>query len=198
MKDWNWNKIYKIIIIIWVLFLLWITWFSLSPISNAKISNQDYQIEIIQYEEPIGPENPNSTIEIESIEPEKIVPFYVLTEDEYNTVCYMVAGEAGNQPFEGKVAVATCILNACLLENKIPSEIRLEYQYSGWNTTLQYESEEQWAEVQEAVYYVFYEGNRIDESILYFYNPNIAYSSWHESQNFVMKIGSHLFFAPWS
>ena len=191
MKDWNWNKIYKIIIIIiiWALFLLWITWFSLTPISNAKISNQDYQIEIIQYEEPIGPENPDSTIE-----PEKIVPFYTLTEDEYNTVCYMVAGEAGAESYEGKKAVATCILNACELENMVPSEIRTQYQYSGWKTNLKNESEELWAEVEQAVYEVFYLGKKIDENILYFYNPEICTSSWHESMNFIMEVDGHRFF----
>lgn len=103
----------------------------------------------------------------------------------------MVMGEAGGESYEGQVLVAQCILNACNLDGLTPSEVRVSYQYSGWND---YPSES----VKKAVSAVFDEGYTItDEPILYFYAHTWSTSDWHETQRFVIEEGSHRFFARW-
>ena len=154
MKNWNWNLILKNTICIWMAILILIFFYK---IDNPNIKAEMHPVLYYTVEQ--------QEIEVKA-EPLEPTPFFELNKNEYNTVCYIVAGEAGNESFEGKVAVANCILNACLIEGKMPSEIRIEYQYSGWNDKLQYQtdedSKEDWAEVQEAVYSVFYEGELID------------------------------------
>ena len=190
MKNWNWNLILKNTICIWAAISILIFFYK---IDNPNIKAEMHPILYYTVEQQ------EIEVKAEALEP---TPFFELNKNEYNTVCYIVAGEAGNESFEGKVAVANCILNACLIEGKMPSEIRIEYQYSGWNDKLQYQtdedSKEDWAEVQEAVYSVFYEGELIDTEILYFYSPANCYSSWHESQKFVLELDGHRFFAPWN
>lgn len=186
MNNWDWNLLWKISVLLWAMFLIWVT-FNFFPKAQAENFENDIdkidsvEINLIQQNEIKNEES-------------KVEPYFALTEDEYYTVCYMVSGEAGAESYEGKKAVATCILNACELENMVPSEIRTQYQYLGWKTNLKNESEELWAEVEQAVYEVFYLGEKIDENILYFYNPEICTSSWHESMNFIMEVDGHRFF----
>ena len=132
----------------------------------------------------------------ESIEPipieltfvEEPTPYYDLTEEERQVVENIVMGEAGAEPYEGQMLVAQCILNACERDNLLPSEVRVEYKYSGWN-------ENPNDSVKLAVKEVFDNGVKaIDEPILYFYAPAICNSSWHESQVFVVEVGGHRFF----
>ena len=132
----------------------------------------------------------------ESIEPipieltcvEEPTPYYKLTEEERQVVENIVMGEAGAEPYEGQMLVAQCILNACERDNLLPSEVRVEYKYSGWN-------ENPNDSVKLAVKEVFDNGVKaIDEPILYFYAPDLCNSSWHESQVFVVEVGGHRFF----
>lgn len=140
-----------------------------------------------------------SAIENEIIEPE---PFYSLTDYERWLVESIVAGESGIEPYWGKVAVASCILNACLLEDKRPEEIQTMYGYAGWKSIEEFESECMEAygntdladEVHEAVSQVFDKGEVLSNEILWFCS---GYSEWHESQRFVIEIGNHRFFGSW-
>lgn len=140
-------------------------------------------------------------IQIEKEEKEK-EPVYWLSQYERWVVVSIVAGEAGIEPYEGKVAVASCILNACLLEDKRPEEIQSMYGYAGWQPIQEFESECMDAygntnladEVRQAVSQVFDDGEILDNEILWFCS---GYSKWHESQKFVIEIGGHRFFAPW-
>lgn len=115
---------------------------------------------------------------------------YRLTQDEYETACHIVMGEAGGEPYEGKMAVAQCILDACVADGIAPSDVRREYKYSGWRDTYT-------DDVERAVLAVFRDGERVcDEDIMYFYAPAVCgYSSWHETQHYVLTIGGHRFFA---
>lgn len=129
--------------------------------------------------------------------------FFSLTLEERILVESIVAGESGIEPYEGKVAVANCILNACLLENKRPEEIQTMYDYTGWKPIEKFESECMEAygntkfadEVREAVSQVFDDGKVLNNEILWFCS---SYSEWHESQRFVVEISNHRFFAPWN
>lgn len=141
-----------------------------------------------------------TAIENEVIESE---PFYPLTDYERWLVESIVAGESGIEPYWGKVAVASCILNACLLEDKRPEEIQTMYGYAGWKPIEEFESECMAAygntkftdEVREAVSQVFDNGEVLNSEILWFCSN---YSKWHESQKFIIEIGGHRFFAPWN
>lgn len=143
--------------------------------------------------------------------PQDIIPievyyFYPLTTEERILIENIVCGEAGNQPYEGKVAVANCILNACLLEDKRPKEIQTMYGYVGYKSLEEFESEclkaygntELADEVREAVSQVFDKGEVYSNEVLWFYNPDIVYSSWHESQKYVGTVGNHKFFSLWN
>lgn len=141
-----------------------------------------------------------TAIENEVIESE---PFYPLTDYERWLVESIVAGESGIEPYWGKVAVASCILNACLLEDKRPEEIQTMYGYAGWKPIEEFESECMAAygntdladEVREAVSQVFDKGEVLSNEILWFCS---SYSEWHESQKFIIEIGGHRFFGSWN
>lgn len=127
--------------------------------------------------------------------------FYPLSNYERWLVESIVAGESGIEPYWGKVAVASCILNACLLEDKRPEEIQTMYSYAGWKPIEEFESECMMAygnteladEVREAVSQVFDRGEVLNNEILWFCS---GYNEWHESQKFVIEISNHRFFAP--
>lgn len=128
----------------------------------------------------------------EATEPE---PVFELSDYERWVACCMVAGEAGAEPYDGKWAVAQCIYQACVREGMTPSEVRVAYQYSGWNESIQYNHPELWAEIEEVVSRVFDYGELyVDDEILYFYAPKYVYSSWHESMRFVCEVANHRFF----
>ena len=114
---------------------------------------------------------------------------YRLTADERELICEVVMAESGTEPFDGKMAVSQCILNACEKTGKRPAEIVEEYGYTDRRV-------EPNAETREAVAAVFDAGETVtDAEILYFYAPELVYSAWHESQTYVCTIGGHRFFA---
>lgn len=121
---------------------------------------------------------------------EKEVFFYLSDYERWVVEC-IVMGEAKGEPYEGQVLVAQCILNACIRDDLQPSEVREEYQYSGWD-------DEPSQSVKDAVSKVFDKGYReTDEFVLYFYAPEYVDSEWHETQKFVREVGGHRFFAEW-
>ena len=114
---------------------------------------------------------------------------YYLTADERELICEVVMAESGIEPFDGKMAVSQCILNACEKTGKRPAEIVEEYGYTDRRV-------EPNAETREAVAAVFDAGETVtDAEILYFYAPELVSSEWHESQTYVCTIGGHRFFA---
>ena len=116
--------------------------------------------------------------------------FYLSDYERWVAEC-IVMGESGGEPYDGQMAVAQCILNACLKDGLKPSEVRKKYKYSGWN-------DKPTQSVKTAVSSVFDVGDKItDKFILYFYAPKYVDSKWHETQCFVMQIGGHRFFSEW-
>lgn len=132
--------------------------------------------------------------------------FYPLSDYERWLVESIVSGESGIEPYWGKVAVASCILNACLLEDKRPEEIQTMYGYAGWKPIEEFESECMEAygntdlsdEVRDAVSQVFDDGEILNNEILWFYAPKYSSGSWHRTQKFVIEISNHRFYAPWN
>ena len=122
------------------------------------------------------------------IEEEKPIAHYPLTNEERNLVESVVMAEAGAEDYDGQRLVAQCILNACMLEEKRPDEIVIDYQYTK-NRPEPSES------VKEAVAAVFDNYDVVtEENILIFYAPRWCTSEWHESQQFVLEHGGHRFF----
>lgn len=125
--------------------------------------------------------------------------YFEISDEERELIQYIVAGEAGYEPMDGKIAVAQCILNAMMLDDLSAFEVQDKYKYSGFKTNLDEESPEAWAEVVQAVSDVFDEGQTVtEEYILWFYAPKYSAGKFHNTQKFVMEIGGHRFYAPWN
>lgn len=204
MKNGFVNLILKAAIVVWAVFIVLILVSFVkfeTPNSNSKLQTGELdQIEPLIENESLQP--------ISAPIPESTAPeyFYPLSDYERWLVESIVAGESGIEPYWGKVAVASCILNACLLEDKRPEEIQTMYGYAGWKSIEKFESECMAAygntdladEVREAVSQVFDNGEVYSAEVLWFYNPDIVYSSWHENQKHIGTVGNHKFFAPWN
>lgn len=116
-------------------------------------------------------------------------PRFYLSDYERSELEALVMAEAGGESYEGQMAVAQCIIDACEKEGKQPSEIAVMYRYTKHRPA---PSES----VKEAVSAVFDRGEVVtEENILYFYAPAIVYSEWHETQTYVTTIGGHRFFS---
>lgn len=114
--------------------------------------------------------------------------YYYITDEERALIEQVVSAESRGEPFEGQVAVAQCILNACLKEKAGPAEVIKKYKYTKKRV-------EPTDSVKLAVSKVFDYGEMItDEPIIYFYNPSLVTSEFHESQTFVIQIANHKFF----
>ena len=202
------NFILKMAIVSWLVIIILMLMAFIS--SQPTNSNSKLQVDTLDKIDPLIENNISNLvqeIENESLQPipEPTSPeyFYYLSDYERWLVESIVAGEAGIEPYNGKVAVASCILNACLLENKRPKEIQTMYGYAGWKSIEEFESECLVAygntnladEVRNAVSQVFDEGEVLNNEILWFCS---GYSSWHESQKFIFEIGNHRFFGSWN
>ena len=141
-----------------------------------------------------------STIEIEETQatetgrndipemPTEPAPFFVLTSEQRTLIEQVVSAESRGEPYDGQVAVAQCILNACLKDDITPERAIKKYKYTGARV-------EPTESVKEAVAAVFDRGEGVtEEPILYFYAPALVTSEWHESQIFVVEIKNHRFF----
>lgn len=114
---------------------------------------------------------------------------YQLSASERDTVERVVMAEAGGESFAGQMLVAQCILNAAEKEGVQPSEAVVIYSYTS-------NRPDPTQSVKDAVAAVFDRGEvAIDAPVMYFYNPALVTSDWHESQIFVAEVGGHRFFA---
>lgn len=121
--------------------------------------------------------------------PEERADSYPLTDEEFYAVCAVVMEEAGGEPYEGQIAVAQCIRNACELDQTDPVYVLNNYGYT--------RPARAWTEsVSRAVNAVFWLGEKaVDEPIRYFYAPKLSEGRWHEQEReFVCEIGGHRFF----
>lgn len=114
---------------------------------------------------------------------------YDLTDAERWEIASVVTAEAGGEPYAGKMAVAQCILQACEDDGIRPTEAVVKYSYAKGRP-------EPSKEALEAVAAVFDLGQVVtNEPIKYFYAPKRCTSEFHESQEYVMTINNHKFFA---
>ena len=154
---------------------------------NTEAPNEGENTEIAQTVIHTTEEVIPATIEVEETQPEPIATF-ALTSEQRTLIEQVVAAESEGEPYEGQVAVAQCILNACLKDGITPEQVIEEYGYTGARV-------EPSDSVKKAVSAVFEHDDGItEEPILYFYAPARVTSEWHESQCFVIEIGNHRFF----
>lgn len=203
-KNPDMDFIFKAAIAIWAIIIILVLFLSLGNNEAPLLASDNNDIDMV-YKNSIEYQLEKLNTEIEGVavtsqlEP---APFYSLSDYERWLVESIVVGESGIEPYWGKVAVASCILNACLLEDKRPEEIQTMYGYVGWKPIEEFESDCMAAygntnlsdEVREAVSQVFDDGEVLNNEILWFCS---SYSRWHESQRFVVEISNHRFFAPW-
>ena len=202
MRKFDYEFFLKLAVIIWAVFIF-VIFFMKFDLQKTEIANNanaetlDIHSEILtnnltKVEPELVCEIENDIVEFES--------YYPITEDDRYVIEHIVAGEAGHEPLLGKMAVAQCILNAMEQDGLTASEVRKTYQYSGWmkeNFPTNYP--EDWAEVQQAVWCVFDNGEKVtEENILWFYAPKYSEGSWHNTQKFVVEISNHRFYAPWN
>ena len=168
-----------------------VKWVKCEPIGTTEIEYQQDDdvviMETIVTEPQIEEQESESTIAYEP-------PFH-LTEYETWFVECVVAGEAGGEPYEGKLAVAQCYFDAMLKDGLSATEVKSTYGYSGWNENLDKQDRKAYDEVKNAVMDVFYGGKFVTEKpILYFYAPAYGRSDWHEAQEYWGSIANHKFF----
>lgn len=176
------------------------------PVAEIELGNLNPKIEKENVSVALEPIEITPSSEIEIVNPPKLIDatYYPLTDEERRLVEGMVTNEAGNQPYDGKVAVANCILNAMLAEGYTVAQVKNQYGYSYYDIE-KFESECLAAygntnlsdEVRQAVSQVFDDGKIISDNIFWFYNPSYCYSSFHKSMRYQFTIGQHKFFGKW-
>lgn len=125
------------------------------------------------------------------------IPYSSISQSDKDLMARLVSAEAKGEPYAGKVAVATVILNR-VDSSKFPNTIKeVIYQIdSGYYafTPVQNGTINQTADalskkaVEEAIAFRG-QGN----GSLYFYNPNTASSNWILSREVTVTIGNHKF-----
>lgn len=120
--------------------------------------------------------------------PTESTSFFELTAEQRTLIEQVVSAESRGEPYDGQVAVAQCILNACLKDDITPERAVVKYKYTSARV-------EPTDSVKKAVAAVFDRGEGVtDEPILYFYAYKRVESEFHESQDFVIEIKNHRFF----
>lgn len=167
----------------------------------AIVAGISVTVSTMTAERPTAADLPTSSIEQPAVvttppaentatpEPTATPARYQLSASERDTVERVVMAEAGGESFAGQMLVAQCILNAAEKEGVQPSEAVVIYSYTSSRP-------DPTQSVKDAVAAVFDRGEvAIDAPVMYFYNPALVTSDWHESQIFVAEVGGHRFFA---
>ena len=119
-----------------------------------------------------------------------------LTQEDIYLMSQVVYAESKGEPFEGKVAVASVILNRAV-DSNFPNSVRdVIFQPYAFSCIVDGQiSVEPSQECFDAVYEAL-SGNDPTDSALYFYNPEIATCNWMKGvEKFNShSIGQHLFF----
>ena len=123
-------------------------------------------------------------------------PMLYLTKEDIYLMSQVVYAESKGEPFEGKVAVASVILNRAV-DSSFPNSIReVIFQPYAFSCIIDGEiSVEPSQECFDAVYEAL-SGNDPTDSALFFYNPEIATCNWMKGVEKInsLSIGQHLFF----
>lgn len=163
-----------------------------TKIENPNLDSVSCEVAVVEQAENLDYEVQIQDLDLYIEEYDKL--FYPISEDDRYVIECIVAGEAKGESMEGKMAVAQTILNAMVKDGLSASDVRKQYQYSGWDDELQNSNSECWAEVCDAVSRIFDDGESVTENpILFFYAPKWVDSKWHRSLPHDQTIGGHSF-----
>ncbi len=104
----------------------------------------------------------------------------------------LINSEAGEEPFEGKIAVANVVLYRSQQQNQsIKDIIYASGQFDGVHTSIfsQYPSDESVNAAVQAM-----NGDKAIDNGYYFANLNLCSPSWAKEKSFICRIGDHWFF----
>lgn len=177
--------------------------------SDMSVQYSESQTSGSQSSKPEQPESKTSTY--------RYAYLIHLTDSERHVVESIVAGESGNQPFDGKKLVGQAVYNAMLRDNMSPSQVRKQYSYDGYKDIDEFEKECLKAygntnaadECRQAVKEIFDNYSMpTDDFVLFFYAPAHSKGTWHENAKTLKPItyvnedgsttnyiGGHKFFA---
>lgn len=118
---------------------------------------------------------------------------YRLNEAERETVCQIVACEAGADSIEGQMMIAQCICDYAVDNGITVDQTVQALQISTYTREITEEN-------RECVRAVFDVGERVTDAHAYWwYQPKMCSSSFHESQCFVYESeAGHRFFGKWN
>lgn len=134
----------------------------------------------------------NNIVEVISFNNKKIL----VSKDDIDLMSKTVSAESKGEPYEGKVAVASVILNR-MSHPSFPKTIRdVIIQKNAFscvrdNTVYENPDDSCYSAVMDAI-----KGNDPTNKAVFFYNPNTATSKWMKNINKsnVKTIGNHVFF----
>lgn len=136
----------------------------------------------------------NTTKEDNSIQTgEKIVIPKSITSKEKDLLARLVHAEAKGEPFKGKVAVASVVLNRVEHEdfpNSVEKVIKQENQFQPVDNG---SIKEPAGELDKKAVNVALALEGKDDGSLYFYNPEIAEDDWQKTRTVTNVIGNHHF-----
>jgi N-acetylmuramoyl-L-alanine amidase len=117
-----------------------------------------------------------------------------ISENEIDLLARIVRAEAQTEPFEGKVAVATVVLNR-VESPKFPNTIKKVIYQRGQFQPVRNGQINKPADGEsiKAVYAALSDMRHIAKNSLFFYNPAIATSRWLDSRETTVVIGQHVF-----
>lgn len=104
----------------------------------------------------------------------------------------LIYSEAGDEPYEGKIAVANVVLYRSQKEKEsIKDVIYAPSQFDGVNTSLFSENPDK-ESLQAATQAL--SGKKVIDRAYYFANLNLCNPSWAKEKTFLCRIGDHWFF----
>lgn len=117
----------------------------------------------------------------------------VVSKDEY-LLAQIINAEAGNQPYDGKVAVGNVIMNR-VDHPKFPDTIEdVVYQEGQFSPVTDGSiNKKPNSESLQAAKDVMNGKKVVRDDVLFFYNPDISTSEWIFTRKVITKIGSHAF-----
>lgn len=142
---------------------------------NTKVTSNSNKVKKKEKSEQVDTELPNKVLDI---------------------FARLVLSEAGNEPYEGKVAVAAVVLNRVGHQDfpdSITEVIFQKSQFAGVNSPLfnKKPTKDCIKAVKDAI-----NGKDPTNGALYFLNKNEASPSWASEYRFMIRIGDHWFYKP--
>ena len=172
---------------------------SIIPAKNEKVETENKEVEVTDndYYEYISPDintksAGNHLIDIDNPDYSYKPQVINLSSADRELAARVIMGEFGSYGYEACCLIAQSMRDGMIRSNcSSIQELINTYQYYGYNSAPNQDS-------YNAVDFIFYSGGlAVPHRILYMYSTSLTYSSWHESQRFVVQYGVVRFFDAW-